>query len=96
MTACVIYGIAGPICSLGYTNWVADFSTLEDYSKKVKNAQLSYQGCEIIGSLVPGVIFDITGSYGGYYIIAAVLTVIVALCVIRFYSARSKMVAAEG
>ena len=96
MAACIIYGIAGPICSLGYTNWVADFSTKDDYSKKVKNAQLSYQGCEIIGSLIPGVIFDITGSYGGFYIISAVLVAVIIVAVVRFYAARGKMVAAEA
>lgn len=96
MVACVVYGIAGPICSLGYTNWVADFSTKDDYSKKVKNAQLSYQGCEIVGSLIPGVIFDITGSYGGFYLIAAVFMAIIIVAVVRFYAARGKMVAAEA
>ncbi len=96
MVACVVYGIAGPICSLGYTNWVADFSTKDDYSKKVKNAQLSYQGCEIIGSLISGVIFDITGSYGGFYIISAVLVAVIIVAVVRFYAARGKMVAAEA
>lgn len=96
MVACVVYGIAGPICSLGYTNWVADFSTKDDYSKKVKNAQLSYQGCEIVGSLIPGVIFDITGSYGGFYIISAVLVAVIIVAVVRFYAARGKMVAAEA
>lgn len=96
MAACIIYGIAGPICSLGYTNWVADFSTKEDYSKKVKNAQLAYQGCEIVGSLIPGVIFDITGSYGGFYIISTVFMVIIIAAVVRFYAARGKMVAAEA
>lgn len=96
MVACVVYGIAGPICSLGYTNWVADFATKDDYSKKVKNAQLSYQGCEIIGSLIPGVIFDITGSYGGFYIISAVLVAVIIVAVVRFYAARGKMVAAEA
>lgn len=96
MAACIIYGIAGPICSLGYTNWVADFSTKEDYSKKVKNAQLAYQGCEIVGSLIPGVIFDVTGSYGGFYIISAVFMVIIIAAVVRFYAARGKMVAAEA
>ena len=96
MAACIIYGIAGPICSLGYTNWVADFSTKEDYSKKVKNAQLAYQGCEIVGSLIPGVIFDITGSYGGFYTISAVFMVIIIAAVVRFYAARGKMVAAEA
>ena len=96
MVACIVYGIAGPICSLGYTNWVADFSTKEDYSKKVKNAQLAYQGCEIVGSLIPGVIFDVTGSYGGFYIISAVFMAIIIVTVIRFYAARGKMVAAEA
>ena len=96
MVACIVYGIAGPICSLGYTNWVADFSTKEDYSKKVKNAQLSYQGAEMVGSLVPGVIFDITGSYGGFYLIAAACTAVIIVAVVHFYAQRKKMETAEA
>lgn len=88
----IIYGCAGPITTLGYTNWIADFSTKEDYPKKVKNAQFAYQGCEIIGALLPGVIFDITGQYSLWYALAAVLTFIVLLVVARMYMSRSKLV----
>ncbi len=49
-----------------------------------------------VGSLIPGVIFDITGSYGGFYIISAVLVAVIIVAVVRFYAARGKMVAAEA
>ena len=39
---------------------------------------------------------DITGSYGGFYLIAAVFMAIIIVAVIRFYAARGKMVAAEA
>lgn len=49
-----------------------------------------------VGYIIPGVIYDITGSYGGVYLIAAVFMAIIIVAVIRFYAARGKMVAAEA
>lgn len=92
--ACAILALAGPICSLGYTNWIADFSTKEDYSKSVKNAQFAYQGAEMVGSIMPGVIFDITGQYTAWYGVVAVVMVVMFVVVGRFYSRRNKLLGA--
>lgn len=91
IVGCIFYGIAGPICSLGYTNWIADFSTQEDYAKNVKNAQFAYQGAEIIGALLPGVVFDLTGSYGNWYGVAAVVVIFMILSVAYLYINREKI-----
>lgn len=49
-----------------------------------------------VGYIIPGVIYDITGSYGGFYLISAVLVAVIIVAVVRFYAARGKMVAAEA
>lgn len=85
-----LYGISGAICGLGYTNWMADFTTRDDYAVRIKNAQFAYQGGEIVGSLIPGLILDATGQYSGYYGIGAICTVGIILVVAKAYAGLRK------
>lgn len=88
---CIIWGIAGAVCTLGYTNWIADFTDKDAYAGKVKNAQTAYQGAEIIGSFIPGVVMDMTGHYTLWYGFGAIAMVIIILIVIRAYSWRKRV-----
>ncbi|MDO4982717.1 MAG: MFS transporter [Eubacteriales bacterium] len=90
---CMAYAFGAPTTQLGYTNWMADFCTKEDYAKKVKNAQFCYQGAEILGAMIPGVIFDLTGHYTGYFGLASVLALIVVVVVAVMYMSRKKIMA---
>ena len=92
---CVIFGIAGASCSLSYPNWVADFSTRDDYPKNAKNCQFGYQIGEIIAVSVPGMIFDATGHYTGWYGIAALFAVAISIIMFYFYGQKRKAEAAE-
>lgn len=83
--ACALLGVAGAVSSLGYPNWIADTNP-EDYTKCAKNAQSSYQGIEVLGSFVPGIVLDLTGHYTGAYIINGILFAIVLVCVLRAYT----------
>lgn len=93
---CMAYAIGAPTTQLGYTNWMADFCSKEDYPKKVKNAQFCYQGSEILGAMIPGIIYDLTGHYTGYYGIAAVLALVVVIVVAVMYASRKKILAAAA
>ena len=93
---CIIFGVAGAVCSLGYPNWIADFSTRDDYPAKAKNAQFAYQLGEIIAVSIPGMICDATGSYTAWYGIATFFSIIVIAIVLRFYLGRKKETAAEA
>lgn len=66
------HGIGGSVCSLGYPVWAMDFSSPEDYPKTLKKFQLGYQLGTLIGSPIPGIIADATGSYCWYYIVAVI------------------------
>lgn len=87
--ACATLGVAGAVSSLGYPNWVADTHP-ENYLKTAKNAQAAYQGVEILGSLMPGVILDLTGHYTAAYILNGVLFAVVAVTVFVAYSSTRK------
>lgn len=87
--ACICLGVAGAVTSLGYPNWIAD-SSRDDYAKNVKNAQTAYQGFEILGSFVPGLVLDLTGHYTGAYMINGVLFAIVLVVVARAYLSARK------
>ena len=87
--ACATLGVAGAVTSLGYPNWVADTHP-ENYAKTAKNAQASYQGLEVLGSLMPGVLLDLTGHYTAAYILNGVIFALVAVIVFIAYSSTRK------
>lgn len=89
-TICVIFGIAGALCSLGYPNWIADFTTRDDYPARAKNAQFGYQLGEIVAVSVPGIIADATGHYTMWFGIAACFSIVIIAIVLRFYLGRDK------
>ena len=94
--ACATLGVAGAVTSLGYPNWVADTHP-ENYAKTAKNAQASYQGLEVLGSLMPGVLLDLTGHYTAAYILNGVIFALVAVIVfIAYSSTRKKAVSAPA
>ena len=93
---CIVFGIAGAVCSLGYPNWVADFSTREDYPVRVKNAQSAYQIGEIVASFIPGIILDTTGTYTPWFGFAACISIVMIVIVLREYMGRKKTPAAEA
>lgn len=90
-TSCL--GVAGAVTSLGYPNWIADCHP-EDYAKTVKNTQSCYQGIEVLGSFVPGLILDWTGQYTAFYMLNACLYAIVLFIVLTAYVSSSKEQAA--
>ncbi len=68
-----LMGIGYPIISLGYPNWTADFTTMDDYSVNLKRLQMGYQFGIMAGSFLPGLIFDTSGSYSWAYLMFAIL-----------------------
>lgn len=96
--ACACLGVAGAVTSLGYPNWIADTNP-EDYTKCAKNATSAYQGVEVLGSFVPGLILDLTGHYSGFYMLNAFLYLTVLVIVFTAYkssAASQKEIAAEA
>lgn len=94
--ACFIFAFGAPVTSVGYNNWVASVSTTEDFPKNVKYAQFAYQGGEIVGALIPGIIFDSVGSYTPWYGIAGVVLVVCILLMLVIYKRVENETAAEA
>ena len=91
--AMLIYGMGVPIETLGYPNWCADLTTAEKYPKVLSKLQMGYQLGALLGSSLPGVFCDLTGSYGWFYLIGAVLmgvTFIIVLIAYRKFSGASE------
>lgn len=64
------HGMGGAVCTLGYTMWAMEWSSKEDYPKTLKKFQSAFQLGTLIASPLPGIVFDITGSYCYFFIVA--------------------------
>lgn len=81
-----LMGVGYPIISLGYPNWTADFTSVDDYSINLKRLQMGYQFGIMAGSFLPGLIFDTTGSYSWAYLMFALLMMTSLILVWRAYA----------
>lgn len=89
----IIFGIAGASNTLGFPSWLADFTSKNDYPQKMKNAQFMYQGGEIVGSLIPGIVLDLTGSYSPWYFFAACCYLVSITLILTNYKRKNKLAA---
>lgn len=90
------WGIGGAVATLGYPVWAMDFSSDEDYPKTLKKFQLGYQLGGLIGSPLPGIIFDATGSYFWFFIIPILGYGGMTLCAMLLYRKLKKARIAAG
>ena len=85
----VIYAFGTLVTSLGYPNWTVDLDSAH-YNKTLSRCQTGYQFGAIIGSYIPGVIADATGSYAGVYFLFAGCIAAAVLIVAGAYHSRKK------
>lgn len=64
--------------TLCYSNWCAELDT-EHYDRTLRRCQTGYQFGALVGSPLPGILFDLTGSYTWAYLVFAAETVIALL-----------------
>lgn len=86
----ILMGMGLAPATVGLPIWAADFSTPAQYRKKLKWLQISYSTGGVLLSLVPGVIYDHTGSYHLAYILFAALLCIVMAGFLAAYYSKSK------
>lgn len=74
-------GIGLPTSTVGVSLWAADFSKASDYEIEVERYQGLSMAGGLLGSVLPGIIADLTGSYGPAYVLFALFmfTVMVLL-----------------
>ena len=71
----ILMGIGMAPATVGLPIWAADFSDSEAYPRVLEWMQVSYATGGMILTLLPGMIFDRTGSYLLAYILFAILAV---------------------
>ena len=81
----IIYGLGVPVETLGYPNWCVDLTSAEDYPKVLSKLQMAYQFGALLGSSLPGVSCDLTGTYGWFYFVCAVLMTVSLAIVLLAY-----------
>lgn len=80
------HGIGGSICHLGYPAWAADYSSAEDYTRTLKKFQTGYQFGTLVGSPLPGLVCDLTGTYCWYYLVPILGYGLTVLCCVWLYA----------
>ncbi|MBQ0100564.1 MAG: MFS transporter [Lachnospiraceae bacterium] len=85
----VVVAVGVVIQTLGYPNWVSDLDS-KNYDHTLVRCQQGYQLGALVGSPLPGLIADATGTYTWAYLMFAVCTLIYVLIVLGIYASRKK------
>ena len=85
----VVVAVGVVIQTLGYPNWVSDLDS-KNYNHTLVRCQQGYQLGALVGSPLPGLIADATGTYTWAYLMFAVCTLIYVLIVLGIYASRKK------
>ena len=83
--AACIYGFGVPIETLGYPNWCADLSNAQQYPVLLSTLQMGYQLGALLGSSLPGISCDLTGTYGWFYLSGAVFMAVAFIIMLTAY-----------
>lgn len=90
------HGIGGAVCTMGYTLWAMEWCSKEDYPATLKKFQGAYQLGTLIASPLPGIVFDITGSYCYFFIVAVLGYALSTGFAMVFYKVLAKKRIAAG
>ena len=85
----VVVAVGVVIQTLGYPNWVSDLDS-KNYDHTLVRCQQGYQLGALVGSPLPGLIADATGTYTWAYLMFAVCTLIYVLIVLGIYQSQGK------
>lgn len=85
----VVVAVGVVIQTLGYPNWVSDLDS-KNYDHTLVRCQQGYQLGALVGSPLPGLIADATGTYTWAYLMFAVCTLIYVLIVLGIYQSQRK------
>lgn len=66
----IAFGIGGAACTMGYTMYAIEWSDPKEHSANMKLFQSAYQLGALVASPLPGIVFDVTGSYTNWYIVS--------------------------
>lgn len=83
--AAAIAGVGLAVGTVGITIWCRDLSDESQFANRVKLSQTMFMVGGLVGSPVPGIIADRTGSYGLAYAFFAVCILVVMIIVQTLY-----------
>lgn len=89
-TAGILNGIGITVATVGMTVWCGDLSSEGQYAKRVKLSQTLYQLGSLLGSGIPGILADITGSYAPSYMIFTVIQAVIMVTIQVLYKRHMK------
>ena len=85
----LLLGVGLAVATVGIPIWAAGFSTPKSYPKMLKRFQLSYSIGSTVFSVIPGIIYDWTGSYRSAYALMAAMIFATILLLKTAYQMRS-------
>jgi predicted MFS family arabinose efflux permease len=83
--ASALNGIGVPGGSIGCSVWVADMSSQRDYARNIQQSQTLFSLGALLGTPVPGIIADLTGSYAFAYILFGAIIALITAVIQRMY-----------
>lgn len=87
--ALIVVGFGTPVQTLGYPNWIVDLDSAH-YNKSLVKCQTGYQLGAVVGSFLPGIIADRTGSYAGAFFMFFAVNAIGIIIVFFAYKSQKK------
>ncbi len=81
----IVGGIGVPIGTIGISVWSGDLAHPESYASTMRRTQTIFSAGTLIGGPIPGIIADLTGSYGNaYWMFAAMLAVTLIIVTVLY------------
>lgn len=74
-----LIGLGLPTSAVGVSLWAADFSSAAEYDVTVERYQAVFMTGGLLGSTLPGIIADLTGSYGPTFFLYALFVSMMSL-----------------
>ena len=86
--AAVLVGAGLSLGTVGVSVWSLDMSDASNRTREIKNFQVAYALGGFIANTLPGIVKDIVGTYVVSYMGIAVITVLSAAVILRYYRVR--------
>lgn len=86
----IMFGVGIPVSTVGFSVWAKDFSSSETLPDEVKKFQICFGIGNLVFSVMPGAVADITGSYAPAYAVFLVMELFSFTIIQLAYCVRSK------
>lgn len=84
-TASFLNGIGLTNASIGVTLWCGELASEKDYERSVQSGQIANTVGSFVGTPIPGMVADLTGSYAPIYLCYAVMLSVMGIIVQWLY-----------